>query len=285
MVGAVDGVFNLYEPLLYFREQGVHRVEKTARVFFRVLIPRGKLGDFSLWVYFRQFGWNVSGESRQHGAHVEFALTLGDAFLQFELPIKPRLGQGAEPSVNVYHPVPWQVGRAGEVGAYGLVVETHLVPHLIPDALLARDGEWQVDAVEGHPVDEVLPFVPFPPGHGVAVSAIVEKEAVFHPRLDGDGLGHARWGSGQLVSVGLEPSHVNLAIVFHVVVQRRGHGVGVVAADYYFPAFRLKAEDIGLAVYLLKREGVLIAWEHSMHKAPDGGDVVAVGAENVHDTE
>ena len=217
--------------------------------------------------------------------HVQLTFPGRDAFLKHQLSVEPRHRQRRKPPVDVYHAMPGQMSRTGEIVADRRVGEAELTPHLVPDAFLAGDGKRQIDAVERHPVDEVFPFVPSPPWHGVTVSAVVQEEAVLDPGLNGDRLGYPGRDGRELKGIRLQPAYLHMAIVFHVVVQRRGHGVGVVAADYYFPAFRLKAEDIGLAVYLLKREGVLIAWEHSMHKAPDGGDVVAVGAENVHDTE
>ena len=45
--------------------------------------------------------------------------------------------------------------------------------YLLENSLLAGEGEGQVDAVHGHPVDVTLPALPAPPHRGVADSAHV----------------------------------------------------------------------------------------------------------------
>ena len=47
----------------------------------------------------------------------------------------------------------------------------NLLVNSSPDLLLSGEGQWDVDAVEGHPVDVALPVVPLPKGEGVAVHA------------------------------------------------------------------------------------------------------------------
>lgn len=50
--------------------------------------------------------------------------------------------------------------------------------HLLPDGLLAAPGQRQVDAVQRHPVNLLLPTGPVPPHEGVALCAHVLVIAV-----------------------------------------------------------------------------------------------------------
>lgn len=79
----------------------------------------------------------MPGEGRQHGFHVQFPLAGHDPLLQLHLCVEPALGQRRLPVVEVRHPVPRQVGRAGEIAAYLLVGEPELLPHPRPYGLLA----------------------------------------------------------------------------------------------------------------------------------------------------
>ena len=159
------------------------------------------------------------------------------------------------------------MSRTGEIVADRRVGEAELTPHLVPDAFLAGDGKRQIDAVERHPVDEVFPFVPSPPWHGVTVSAVVQEEAVLDPGLNGDRLGYPGRDGRELKGIRLQPAYLHMAIVFHVVVDADGHRVGIVSADDDLPAFRPEAEDICLARCLVEREHLLIAWEQAMHQS------------------
>ena len=90
---------------------------------------------------------HMSCKSRQHGAHIQGALTLHNAFLQFYLPIEPLLGQWSTPAVDVRHAVPRQVGRSREVGAHLLVAHAHTGPHVVPHRLLTCNSQRHVHTV------------------------------------------------------------------------------------------------------------------------------------------
>lgn len=64
----------------------------------------------------------------------------------------------------------------GEVGAPGL--SGALGTHPLPDGLLAIPGQCQVDAIQCHPVNLLLPAGPVPPHEGVALRAHVLVIAV-----------------------------------------------------------------------------------------------------------
>lgn len=64
----------------------------------------------------------------------------------------------------------WGVGTPGVARA----VDTHP----LPDGLLATPSQCQVDAIQRHPVDLLLPAGPVPPHKGVAVCAHVLVIAV-----------------------------------------------------------------------------------------------------------
>lgn len=64
----------------------------------------------------------------------------------------------------------WGVGTHGVAHAVGT--------HPLPDGLLATPSQCQVDAIQRHPVDLLLPAGPVPPHEGVALCAHVLVIAV-----------------------------------------------------------------------------------------------------------
>ena len=140
--------------------------------------------------------------------------------------------------------MPGQVDGSGKVAAHLLVGHAHAGPHIVPHGFLPGDGEWHIDAVERHPVDESLPVVPVPKGHGVAIGAVVQKEALWHARCDGLVSVNRRQCVGQVNgNVGI-PRYGGVAILLEVAIQAHRHGVGIVAAYEYLVALVPDCKDI-----------------------------------------
>lgn len=60
--------------------------------------------------------------------------------------------------------------------------ELHLEVDLLPDSLLTMECKGQIDAVQGHPVDVLLPLRPLPPDRAVARCTdvlVIPKSASF----------------------------------------------------------------------------------------------------------
>ena len=168
----------------------------------------------------------MTGKGRQDGSHVQGTLAGHNLFLKRFLMLEPGIRKIALPGVEVGHAVPGQMCRSGEIVPDLLFIEPQTGPHLEPYRLLTGDGQRHVDAVERHPVDEMLPFLPLPPGHGIAKGAIVQEEtlrsACFNAYLPGDG----RKGIRQFGRVVGKPGHGCLAEIFQIMVESYGHGIG-----------------------------------------------------------
>ena len=265
MVRPVDLRLLLDELLLDLREQVAHRVQEGAGVLRLVAGPVLVLGDGGVRIQAGQLARHVAGEGRQDGLHVQLALPGRDLLLEFQLAVQPAVGQRAEPAVDVLHPVPRQVRRAGEVVPHFLVGEAHLGPNLVPDGLLAGDGERQVDAVQGHPVDEMLPIGPLPPRHRVAVSAVVQEEAVLDAGRRLHGLRNGRQFLGQGERVTQQPAVLHVAVVLEIVVQAHGHRIRVIADDGELPAALFQPEEVALPLRLLEDEMAGLLRAHDTH--------------------
>ena len=159
--------------------------------------------------------------------------------------------QGAAPAANVAHALPGKEGGATEVLEDFVVREAHRVVELIPDVLLAcaeegeafscgrvdvrplrpwgpqqtGKGEWEIDAVERHPVELALPAGPVPPGHAIRHGAHVHVVGVGHGLDLADELGrlwHGVWNLNIAASVVHSPRDLRVAERAEVVVQARG---------------------------------------------------------------
>ena len=244
VVRPVDFRFLFHELFLDHGEERVHRVQEVRIVLQVEAGPVAHPLDLRIRVDPVQFRRDVTRESGQDGTHVQFPLPGDDLLLQFRLAVQPGHRQRAAPMVDVQHPVPGQVRGAGEISPDLFVGQAHFCPDPIPDGLLAGDGEGEVDALQGHPVDEMLPFAPLPPGHRVAVGAVVEEEAVLHPGLHFHGLGDLREFPGNVDPVPGEPAYVHEAVVLQVVVQAHRHRVRIVAFDDDAGALGTEAEHV-----------------------------------------
>ena len=244
VVGSVDFHFLLEETLLDFGEEFVFRVEEPGVVFQCEAGPVAHPLDLRIGIDAGQFRRDVPGEGREDGFHVELPFAGHDFLLQGFLSFQPGFGQRPAPAVDVQHPVPGQVGGTGEIAADFFIRKPQLRPDLVPDRFLTGDGQRQVDAVEGHPVDEVLPFLPVPPGHRIAIRAVVQEETLrnagIHPHgglEPGKRLGHRALVPG-------EPADVGVAVIFQIIVEAHGHRVGVVAAHHDPAAFAAQDEIV-----------------------------------------
>ena len=254
MVRPVDLRLLLHELLLDLREQVAHRVQEGAGVLRLIARPVLILGDRGVRIQARELARHVAGEGREDGLHVQLALAGRDLFLEFQLAVQPAVRQRAEPAVDVLHPVPRQVRRAREVVPHLLVRQAHFGPDLVPDGLLARDGERQVDAVQGHPVDEMLPIGPLPPGHRIPVGTVVQEETVLYAGRCLHGLRHRRQLRRQGEGVTQQPPVLHVAVVLEVVVQAHGHRIGVIADDRQLAAALFQPEEVPFPLRLLEDE-------------------------------
>ena len=173
----------------------------------------------------------MAREAGQDRGHSQLPLPGDDLPLQGLLAFQPGDGQRSLEAVQIRHPVPGKVRRRAEIGADLLVRHPEFLPDLVPDSLLAGDGERQGYAVHRHPVNEALPLLPSPPGHRVAVGAVVQEEAVLDTGIAADGRLHARQPPGQLDGLVLEPGDVDVRHVLEVPVQAHRLGIDVVAGD------------------------------------------------------
>ena len=196
MVGAIELGLLVNEFLLNLRIQRVERVEELAPTDAVEACPVAQRSQRRIRVKPRDARRHMTSKARQHRLHVQLALTSNDLLLQGLLILEPRHGQWSTPSVNVLHAVPRQMRRTREVAADFLVGETEVAPHLIPHTLLSRDGQRKVDAVERHPIDEVFPLRPVPPGQGVTESAVIQEETIGHTCTQANLYGH-RWHRGR----------------------------------------------------------------------------------------
>jgi len=48
----------------------------------------------------------------------------------------------------------------------------------LPNCLLTSKSQWQVDALQGHPINLLLPLVPFPPHIGVCQNSICVESSL-----------------------------------------------------------------------------------------------------------
>ena len=264
MVGAVDFGLQGDELLLDLGVEVAHRIEETAGILILIAGPGLQLRDGGIRADAFQFARHVTGEGGQHRSHREFPLARDNLLLEFQLAFQPRFGKRTAPAVDILHAVPRQVRRTGEVGAHLFGRKAHLRPNLVPDRLLSGDGQRQVHAVERHPVDHVLPLLPVPPGHRVAVGAVVEEEAVRHACLDPDRIFHRRKTARHPERVPDKPANLAVTVIFQVIVETHRHCPGVVAANHNPASILPERKIIRLSGgKRFKREAVRLGGKHA----------------------
>ena len=186
--------------------------------------PAGDVRNGSLRIQALELCGDMTGEGRQHRAHAQLPLPPDYLLLQSFLAVYPALRQRAVHPVYVAHAVPGQMRRTGEPGPDFLVRKPVGAPDLLPYGLLPRDSQGQVDTLQGHPVYQVLPFPPAPPGHGVAEGAVVQEEAFRHQGPPLQGFLQHRHGRRQFHGMVGIPRNGNAAAVGEIAVKAHGHG-------------------------------------------------------------
>ena len=180
-----------------------------------------------------EVGGHHAAESRQHGLHAQFAFAADDAPCQVFLTFVPgivldaggRLPFVAAPSLQVVHTPPGGVGRTGDEGfGIGLAVAVILHEECAPYALETYNLQRHVDAVEGHPVDFLLPSLPGPGGHGISEGAVVEIIPEFG--IADVAFGCGRQGKSHTGKVGgrLVPRQVDVGMMVEIPSDAGGEG-------------------------------------------------------------
>ena len=172
---------------------------------------------------------NEACEPLVNRGHAEGLHAVDDAVLEGDLRLVPLGGRCAVEPAHVAHSHPRQVGGAGEEHADLLVGEPHPAPYAGEDGLAGDRCQRHVEAVEGHPVDLALPFVPAPERRGVAEGADVHVEPPFEgrrdlpPRCVGEAL--------REVEAAARPCADAVAVRRNVVVETPAEGHGAAALD------------------------------------------------------
>ena len=256
VVGAVHTRLLLEEVLLDLRKKRIRRIQEGTAVPVVKTAPAADPGGVRFpGNHVGEFGRDMPGESRKHRRHAEFPFAAEDAFLQRGLAVDPALRERALPAVDIDHPLPRQVSGSREERADLFVGEAPLAPHLLPDGLLAGNGQRHVHAVERHPVDEPFPLFPRPPGHGVAESAVIQEEAYGHLGPGTDRFLHPRHHFRQLHGIEVVPAHVRQAVFLQVAVEAYGHRIGIVPPDENFGTFLNQFVGILRSFRLLEGDG------------------------------
>ena len=190
-------------------------------------------------------GRHHAGIAGKNGLHAQFALALQNLLAQVFLALIPPFGVGAAPSLEVAHEKPCLIGRAShEAIGLGACV-AHGFEHAEPHHVGPHQGQRHVDAVEGHPVDFLLPAFPRPEGHGVGKRAVVKVVAqlglAFAPLLLG---GQRQWGLRQ-VEPQLLPCDLLMGHVVQIPVYAGGYGQCAAALDAGLSVAASHYEDVG----------------------------------------
>ena len=90
----------------------------------------------------------------------------------------------------------------------------------------------------------MLPIFPLPPGHCVAVGAVIKEEAVFNSCIDLDGAVNLRKLPGQGDFFFFEPAYRQVAEVLKIVVETYCKTVGIVGGNEDFVVLTLKPEPV-----------------------------------------
>jgi hypothetical protein len=186
---------------------------------------------------------HVAGEAGQHVDHAELGLALGDLHAERRLLLDPVRGERAGPAADVAHALPGEERRTGEPALNLGVGEADLEPELLPDNLLAGEGERQIDAVQRHPVDLALPARPVPPGAGIRDGAhvhVVAKQIRRAHATAADIDRRERRRQLELVAGAVDaPRHLRAAKRFQVLVQTRRHRHARGAVDPDLPGAQI----------------------------------------------
>ena len=189
-----------------------------------------------------------AAETRQYGVHAQFAHTAQNLACQLFLALVPPRRVRAAPTFEVVHAPPsLEAGTRHEGIGFRLGIVVLLRQQTLPHHVQTDNLQGHVDAVQGHPVDFLLPAFPGPGGHGVGEGAIVEVIAVV--RVTGVRLVRCGNGQGDAAEVRREviPRQIDVGIVIEIPVDTRGDGQ------------RRTTLDTGLAILCGNGENVFAA--------------------------
>lgn len=117
--------------------------------------------------------------ARQHRLHTQFALTFQNVLRQCSLSFIPPFRVRSAPTLKVVHAPPGLKARTShKLVRLGRRVAQILGQQVIPHHVQAHNLQRHVDAMQGHPVNFLLPAFPRPGRHGVRKSAIVQIVAI-----------------------------------------------------------------------------------------------------------
>ena len=191
---------------------------------------------------------NHPDEPRNHGFHLELAKPLENLPSQFGTLFVPTFRQRTAPRRHIVHKKPSEIGRTRHKFVYLVEIFVAITAHqhLFPDTFHPRDDEWQIDAVKCHPVDFLLPAVPVPKRHRIAVGAEVQIVAVIDARMMGFRLDDRQF-SGQF-SARIVPRNVDACVMLQKPIDACGDGHVVAAFDRNFSAIGRDFESRFFAV-------------------------------------
>ena len=184
-----------------------------------------------------------TGISGEHRLHAQRTHTCHNLLLQKLLPLVVRRRYRSAPAFEVVHQPPGLEARAGDVLVDFVGGVAQAQQHVAPYRLGARYGQGHVYAVQGHPVDLLLPTVPVPEGHRVGVGAVVEVVAQVGRAVVALG----RLWHGQTVAhrgVHIAPAQVHARVVFEVVVDADGGAEVVAGGDEGPPVLFAQTEPV-----------------------------------------
>ena len=185
--------------------------------------------------------------ARQYGMHAQLLHTGQYLFLEFLLTTVPGEWQRSTPPFEVVHLPPGKEGRPCDELPYLLFRIAEFQEHIAPHALLTDDGQGQIDTMQRHPVDLLLPALPVPEGHRIRECAVVEvvsqrEVGLVTLLLTDDG------EYGRELRLHLIPGEVDAGIVFQIPVDARGDVHPGVAPHHDLRPFLIKFEEILFAL-------------------------------------
>ena len=114
---------------------------------------------------------HVASKSAQRGRHPKLSHAREDLDGQVATGGHPAVRERPSKALHVAHAEPRQEGCARVEGLLLGKADVEALEDARPDPLLAEEGERQVDALHGHPVDVLLPVAPRHKREAVAIGA------------------------------------------------------------------------------------------------------------------
>ena len=207
-------------------------------------VPQARVGDvhaqFLLGIV-RQH----AGVARQHGTDAILAHPLQDFLLQGHAVLIPLVAVGAAPTFEVVHQPPGLESRTGNEGI-GLVLGiAQFQQDIAPCRVSSHQSQRQVDAVQGHPVDFLLPACPVPESHAVGMGTVIQIIAVLQQGLVPLLLSHGRQ-HGRQFGLHAVPRQVDAGIILQVPIDARGDADIIVATHHDAAARLVQLEKVGV---------------------------------------